>query len=402
MYNRNAQSNNPWLPDSMSSQGKDTRPPVRAKKKRRRRAAAGLTIGILAAGAGLSIALGAGDDGDDGARRGADAGALGIRELAGQRVVAGFSGEKPPRQFRRMIRRGEVAGVILFSDNFSNRAEARRLVGTLQSIRRPRGLRDPLLVMVDQEGGLVKRLPGAPFASAEEMGSRGPSFSRRQGRLTARNLAAVGINVDLAPVLDVHREGGAIGEEGRSFGASPDKVSETAIPFARALQAGQVAATAKHFPGLRAAEVNTDVGVQRIDLPKATLRGVDEVPFESFVAGDGKMVMMSNAIYTAFSERPAVFTSAIATGELRDRLGFEGVSISDALEAAAAQAFGGPAKVGVAAAAAGTDLLLFTEYRAASQAGGAVRKALRARSLPRAEFERSAQRVLDLRASLDD
>jgi len=370
---------------------------VSAKKKRRRRAAAGLAVGILAAVAGLSIALG---DGDDGARRSADASALGVRELAGQRVVAGFSGEKPPRQFRRMIHRGEVAGVILFSDNFSNRAEARRLVGTLQSIRRPRGLRDPLLVMVDQEGGLVKRLPGAPFASAQEMGSRGPSFSRRQGRLTARNLVGVGINVDLAPVLDVRREGGAIGEEGRSFGASAKRVSDTAIPFARGLQAGEVAATGKHFPGLRAAEVNTDVGIQRIDLPKATLRGVDQVPFESFVAGDGQMVMMSNAIYTAFSERPAVFTPAIATGELRDRLGFEGVSISDALEAAAAQAFGGPAKVGVAAAAAGTDLLLFSEYRGASQAGSAVRKALRARTLPRAEFERSAQRVLDLRAEL--
>ena len=297
-----------------------------------------------------------------------------------------------------MIRRGEVAGVILFSDNFDNRAEARRLVRTVQSIRRPRGLRDPLLVMVDQEGGLVKRLPGAPFASAEEMGGRGPSFSHRQGRLTARNLAGVGINIDLAPVLDV--DGGAIGEEGRSFGASAEKVSDTAIPFARGLQAGEVAAAGKHFPGLRAAEVNTDVGVQLIDLPKATLRGIDEVPFESFVAGNGKMVMMSNAIYTAFSQRPAVFTPAIATGELRDRLGFEGVSISDALEAAAAQAFGGPAKVGVAAAAAGTDLLLFTEYQGAARAGAALRKELRARSLPRTEFERSAQRVLDLRDDL--
>ena len=381
----------------MSSQREYTRPPVSAKQKRRRRAAAGLAVGILAAVAGLSIALG---EGDDGARRGADASALGIRELAGQRVVAGFSGEKPPRRFRRMIHRGEVAGVILFSDNFSNRAEARRLVGTLQSIRRPRGLRDPLLVMVDQEGGLVKRLPGAPFASAEEMGSRGPSFSRRQGRLTARNLAGAGINVDLAPVLDVRREGGAIGEEGRSFGVSAERVSETAIPFARALQAGQVAATAKHFPGLRAAEVNTDVGVERIGLPKATLREVDEVPFESFVTAGGKMVMLSNAIYTAFSQRPAVLTRAIASDELRDRLGFEGVSISDALEAASAGAFGGPAAVGLAAAAAGTDLLLFIEYLGAARAGGALRRALRSGSLPRAEFERSAQRVLDLRASI--
>jgi beta-N-acetylhexosaminidase len=111
--------------------------------------------------------------------------------------------------------------------------------------------------------------------------------------------------------------------------------------------------------------------------------------------------MMSNAIYTAFSDRPAVFTRALATGELRDRLGFEGVSISDALQAAAAEAFGGPAKVARAAARAGTDLLLFRQYRAAARAGKALRAALRARDLPRAQFLASAQRVLDLRAGLD-
>ncbi len=354
-------------------------------------------LGALAAAIGVHATL---DDGGESGATGPDAGDLSIGQLAGERLVAGFAGPESPPELRRMIHRGELAGVVLFSDNFDDRAEARSLVRRLQSIRRPRGLRDPLLIMVDQEGGLVRRLPGAPFASAEEMGRRGPSFSARQGRLTARNLARTEINVDLAPVLDVRQAGGAIGEEGRSFGASVEKVSGTAIPFARGLQAGGVAATGKHFPGLRAAEVNTDVGVERIDLPRATLRDVDEAPFESFVAADGRLVMVSNAVYSAFSERPAVFTRAIAIGELRDRFGFEGVSVSDDLQAAGARAFGGPGKVGQAAAAAGTDLLLFTDYQAASQAGAALRKALRARVLPRADFERSAQRVLDLRAGL--
>lgn len=347
--------------------------------------------------AGLSVALG---DGTESAAGGPDAGDLSVRQLAGERLVAGFSGEDPPAALRRMIRRGELAGVVLFAGNFDDRAEARRLIRSLQSIRRPPGLRDPLLVMVDQEGGLVKRLPGPPFASAAVMGQRGASFSRRQGRLTARNLAGAGFNVDLAPVLDVGRAGGAIDEEGRSFGASAEVVSQSGVAFGDALQANGVRATAKHFPGLGAAEVNTDFGVERIELSKATLRSVDEAPFEDFVAAAGALVMMSNAIYPAFSERPAVFTRAIATGELRDRLGFAGVSVSDALQAAAAQAFGGPAKVGRAAARAGTDLLLFRQYQAAARAGAALRRALRARELPRAGFERSAQRVLDLRAGL--
>ena len=173
-----------------------------------------------------------------------------------------------------------------------------------------------------------------------------------------------------------------------------------AVAFAEGLQAGDVAATAKHFPGLGAADVNTDLGVERIELPQATLRGVDERPFGAFAGAGGRLVMVSTAIYPAFSERPAVFARRLATDELRDQAGFGGVSISDDLQSAAARAFGSPAAVGRSAARAGTDLLLFRHYGAGAQAGAALREALRAGRLPRGEFERSAQRVLDLRAAL--
>ena len=112
------------------------------------------------------------------------------------------------------------------------------------------------------------------------------------------------------------------------------------------------------------------------------------------------MVMISTAIYTRFARRPAAFSKRIATRELRGRLGFEGVSISDALETVAARQFGGPAKVGVAAAKAGTDLLLFTDPTGAARAGRALRRSLRSGKLAREPFEDSAQRVLDLRARL--
>ena len=82
--------------------------------------------------------------------------------------------------------------MILFSDNLPSRSAGRRLIARLQHVPRPKGVRDPLLVMIDQEGGLVKRIGGAPKASAEVMGARGPGFSRRQGRLTGRNLRNLG------------------------------------------------------------------------------------------------------------------------------------------------------------------------------------------------------------------
>ena len=305
-----------------------------------------------------------------------------------------------PKAVVRRIRRGELAGVILFAENFPSRESGKGLIRRLQAIPRPSGLREPLLIMVDQEGGLVKRIDGAPAASARQMGLRGADFSRRQGRATAANLRRVSVNVDLAPVLDVARPGGAIAETARGFGSAAAQVATTAVPFAAGLQAGGVAATAKHFPGLGAAAESTDFAAQRIGLSRRTLRTVDEAPYRRFVALGGAMVMLSTAIYPAFSPSPAAFARPIASGELRSRLGFDGVSITDALESAAVGEFGGPAKAGLAAARAGTDLLLFTDYRAGARAGDALLRALRAGSLGRASFETSVGRVLRLRHGL--
>lgn len=325
---------------------------------------------------------------------------LPAKHLAGQRIVVGLQGTAVSPALRGAIGEGRVAGVVLFAENFPSRAAGRRLIARLQGIKRPPKLRDPLLIMVDQEGGLVKRVGGAPTASAREMGARGAAFSARQGRATAANLRELGINVDLAPVLDVGRPGGVIAETERSFGATAAKVEATAIPFAKALQAGGVAATGKHFPGFGAATENTDFSSERIDLSKEELRSVDEKPYAAFAAAKGKLAMLSTAIYPAFSDRPAAFTRAIATGELRGRLGFEGVSVTDALETPAVEDFGGTAKVAVAGARAGADLLLFARLGPAERAWKALVAKLRFHRLERDEFEEAVQRVLDMRSEM--
>jgi beta-N-acetylhexosaminidase len=306
-------------------------------------------------------------------------------QLAGTRVITGFSGHHPPKQLRRMIRAGEIGGVILFDENVGGRRSVRQLTAELQAIPRPASMPQPLLVSVDQEGGLVRRLPGPPKPSAEEIGARGADFAERLGRSTGESLRSMGVNVDLAPVLDLGRPGRAIEQEGRTFARTPRAVSDIGGRFARGLAAGGVAATAKHFPGLGAARINTDNAVQKIRLPSATLRGADEVPFASFSQAGGAMVMLSTAIYPAFSGKPAALSRAIATGELRDRLGFQGVSISDSL--------------GSVSARAGTDLALFTAIGDAARAQRALARGLGDGSLDRAEFEASANRVLTLRST---
>ena len=320
--------------------------------------------------------------------------------LAGERIVTGLDGTAISPDLRTAIREGRVGGVVLFAENFPSRQAGRRLIARLQAITRPPKLRDPLLVMADQEGGLVKRLSGAPTASAQEMSRRGPAFSGRQGRRTAANLRDVGVNVDLAPVLDVGRPGGVIAETERSFGATASRVAATAIPFAEGLQAGGVVATGKHFPGFGAARENTDFSVERINLSRPELRAVDEQPYAAFIAAGGEMVMLSTAVYPAFSGDPAAFTRSIVTGELRNRLGFDRVTVTDALETPAVEHFGTIAEAAVSGARAGADILLYARLGPAERAWQALVAKQRSGGLDRTEFEQAAQRVLDLRAGL--
>ena len=326
---------------------------------------------------------------------------LRLDRLAGQRLIAGWDGFVPPRGLIQLVRRGQVAGVILFDDNIPSRGAARRSIAELQSIDRPGGLGAPLLTMVDQEGGQVKRLDGPPSASAAEMGARGQGFARHQGARTGRSLASAGFNVDLAPVLDVGRPGSAIEDEGRAFGGRPGPVIAAGVGgFGDGLRSRGVAATAKHFPGLGAAETNTDFASQEIRISKRKLRRHDEQPFEAFAAAGGELVMLSLATYPAFSSRPAAFSREIVSGELRGRLGFEGVAITDGLGAAAAQAWGERGEVALAAVDAGNDLLLYTDWRDARDVGRLLTERLRERRLDRDDFEVSAERVLDLRQAL--
>jgi beta-N-acetylhexosaminidase len=340
-------------------------------------------------------------EGDEEATRPTLAERLTPAQLAGERIVVAVDGTGLTRELRRAIHAGKVAGVVLFAADFPSRAAGRKLIRALQAVPRPQRLRRfPPLVMTDQEGGQVKRVGGAPNASAATMGAEGAGFARREGRATARNLRNLGVDVDLAPVLDVARPGGVIAATERGFGSTPAQVAATAVPFATGLQDGGVAATAKHFPGLGAASENTDFEAQRITLSKEELRDVDEAPYRAYINAGGRLVMLSTAIYPAFGSRPAAFNRRIVRGELRGRLGFHGVTITDSLGSAAVAEFGGQREAAVDGAAAGDDLLLFDDLPSALAGHGALVKQLRKGGLKRPPFLAAVSRVLHLRASL--
>jgi len=328
--------------------------------------------------------------------------ALGLtdRQLAGQRVVFAFPSTAPPAGLVARIREGSAGAVILLGPNVSGVAGTRRLTDALQAVPRPPGLEAPLLVMTDQEGGEVRRLSVPPGPSAAALGALGVAAVGAEGVGAGRGLAQAGVNVDLAPVADVARPGGFIDRQERAFGGSVASVASRASAFAGGLARVGLAACAKHFPGLGAAATTTDAGPARVDLPLGELRGVDEAPFARLVRAGVPMVMVSTAVYPALDGRPAALSPRVVRGELRGRLGFRGVVVTDALDT---PAVGPPDRLGdaaVRAAGAGADLIVVTSAADGERVAGALQAALSSGRLGRAAFVRSVDRVLALRERL--
>jgi beta-N-acetylhexosaminidase len=321
---------------------------------------------------------------------------LTLRQLVGQHMVFAYSGLTPPPELQRRIARGEAAGVILFARNIRSVAQVKATVAKLQAIKRPKLVDAPLLVMVDHEGGPVRRLPGPPAKGASATPS--PAAARAYGRAAGDLLRSAGVTVDLAPVVDVGRADGALANEGRVYDDDAGNVIAKAGAFADGLRAAGVAPVLKHFPGFGAASINTDNGAARIDLPLSTLRAVDLKPYAAIKA---PAVMLSTAIYPRVDPRPAAFSRRWATTELRDRLKFGGVTITDDLQTPAVARFGSPGQLAYFAVRAGVDLPLFAQdYATGVRAAAGLEKAVQQGALKRSAVEAGARRVLTWRQDL--
>lgn len=338
--------------------------------------------------------------------------AAGVRltptQAAGQRVVFSYPGAVVPAALLQQVAAGAAAGVIFFSDNVASPAALAAAVGQLRAAAQRSVVKLPLLLMTDQEGGLVRRLPGAPEASAKQVGAAADpaAAALAAGTGAGRNLASAGLNVNLAPVLDVFdATGNFIDGPQRSFSSTPGRVATCGAAFVRGQAAAGVASTAKHFPGLGAAAAgqNTDAGPVRLDVPLTTLRARHEAPYPAVLAAGAGLVMLSWAVYPALDAGlPAGLSTAVVQGELRRRLGFQGVTVTDALEAGALQAYGSTGERARRAASAGMDLLLCSarDVGQGQAAVSALATALTQGRLPPGAFGSAVGRVQALRARL--
>jgi beta-N-acetylhexosaminidase len=317
---------------------------------------------------------------------------LSIRRQVGQLIVSSFDEAGVPDYLRRRLRAGETAGVILFGRNGGDAAHWRALTRSIQE-----AADGEALVMVDQEGGDIRTVAHAgPVAGQASQGD--PAAVRTAARDAARQLREVGVNVNLAPVADVAAQGGAPSVmASRAFSGGPDRVVAATRASIRGMGEGRVVATAKHFPGLGGSAVNTD------DAP-ATVPGDlvgDLVPFRAAIEEGVPLVMLSHALYPAFDASAIASQShSIATGLLREELGFRGTIVTDSMEAQAVLAVSGIADAAERSVRAGADLLLLTGSASWNEVHPRLVEEARRDPEFRERVRESAARVLALKREL--
>ncbi|HEY6671857.1 MAG TPA: glycoside hydrolase family 3 N-terminal domain-containing protein [Solirubrobacterales bacterium] len=323
---------------------------------------------------------------------------VGLKRLVGQTIVAKLGGRGPDAALIQRVKQGRVGGVIVFNK------DAQKLQSDIRTLQQAAstGSSPPLLVMIDQEGGDVKRLPqGPPNLSPSQLGRSGDEGqAKEQGQATGSYLRGLGVNVDLAPVLDVAQPTTASSIRSRTFGSDPDVVAKVGVAFALGLQDGGVVATPKHFPGLGRATVSTDERPVSIAATSDQLQS-DLVPFKAAVDAGAEMMMLSTASYpTLGSPKVAAFSPAIVRGLLRTQLGFDGVVITDDLEAPAVTNETAPVVAATTAIEAGNDMLLYANSDGASdRAFRSLVSAVKSGDLNRTFFESAYDRITSLKES---
>jgi len=311
--------------------------------------------------------------------------------------VVSMGGTEPDYYVEKMVRERNIGGVILFGHNMEGEAQTEALTGSLQGLSMRTEPSIPLFVAVDQEGGEISSAPWVgPQPAAARVGARGdPRVARAVAETMGRELLRAGVNTDLAPVVDTGY-GAAIGA--RAFGDDPRLVAEMGAAAVEGFREAGIVSAAKHFPNHGAATSDSHVSLPVVEHDLATLRSYDLPPFEAAIAAGVPMVMVGHLVYPAIDpERPASL-SPEAIAMLRERLGFEGIVVTDDLAMAGASGGGPPARAAVEAVKAGADLLVISSPpEQQADAYDAVLAAVEAGEIPRGEIRDSVERVLEVK-----
>lgn len=327
--------------------------------------------------------------------------AMSLEEKIGQMLLAGVKGTTVDAAAKRMIAEDHVGGIILFKNNLSG--------GLSSSIELLNGLKAanlgnpvPLFLSVDQEGGRVSRLPKEfePMPASAVVGKTGDAaLAERMGSLISRQLRLLGFNVDFAPVLDTFSNPANTVIGDRSFGSQPELVGRMGAAEMVGLQQGGILPVVKHFPGHGDTAVDSHHDLPIVRKTEAELMKLELLPFMHAIESGAEAVMVAHILFPELDpDLPASLSKPIITGLLRDKLGFDGVVITDDLAMGAIAKNYGAAEAAIRSVEAGGDILLMAHsYDTAHRIYEALLGSVRDGRIPEARIDESVARILKLK-----
>jgi beta-N-acetylhexosaminidase len=320
------------------------------------------------------------------------------REKIGQLFMVGFMGASVTPDLAAFLKEYKPGGVILFSRNLESVEQIVELTNDLQRC----SPKSPLLISIDQEGGRVTRLPKGftIFPPCQVLGRcKSSELAYAAAATIATELRAVGINMNMAPVLDVNSnpDNPVIGD--RAFGSTPDVVSELALVTAAGLQDNKVVACGKHFPGHGDTNADSHKELPVVEASRERLETVEFPPFRRAAAAGIATMMTAHVLYKALDDQfPATLSSTIITNLLREELRYEGVVLTDDLEMHAIVDHYGMGDAAVRALLAGCDVLLICKDREREIAAfEAIGKAVASGAISMKRLDQSVARIQRLK-----
>ncbi len=323
---------------------------------------------------------------------------LSLEEKIGQMLVVGFHGLRPPPYILDWLSSGRIGGVILFARNVASPQQLAELTQACHE-----AAAHPILIAIDQEGGTVARLhdgftesPGAMALGAADS----ETLAEQVSGVLGAELRALGINWNLAPVLDLTHDINNPSVGVRSLGTDPERIAALGVAQVRGFQDAGVAATAKHFPGKAKTPVDPHISLPVIEEPLDDLWHTDLVPFRAVSAAGIASMLITHVQFKALEpDYPSTMSPRIITGLLREQVGFEGVVTTDCMEMGAITNTYGPGESAVLAALAGADVILFSHTREYQEAAyTALLDAARSGRLPEAAIDGAVHRLQVMKA----
>jgi len=323
-----------------------------------------------------------------------------LQEKIGQRLMTGFPGTEMSEEFRQVVRTHKIGNVILFRENILNCSQLKQLCRDIQEfVRKETG--HSAFIAVDQEGGIVTRLKedGVNVPGAMALAATGdPENAYRAGKLIGKELRALGPNFNFAPTVDVNSnpKNPVIGV--RSYGDDPHMVGRFAARSVQGLLEGGVLCTAKHFPGHGDTDRDSHLALPCVDKSLEEMEQVELIPFQAAIAAGVPAVMTAHILFPKIEPDliPATMSRRIMQGLLREKLGFQGIIVSDCMEMAAIRSHYGVANGTLAAFKAGVDLVEITHHPLlCAEAAAHLLEAAKSGELDLQEMEESVNRILE-------